>query len=579
MATYHIDFLNGSNVTGDGTALSPWATITHIFSEVTIAAGDTIKVATTGTETDIDTAATFSNINSITTSIDLTADLAVGDLFIVSPKIATAPELDGWMICEVLTITSDTITTTNLNNFTTVFPSTTAGNVTITKIGAFVNAGSSGNFEDFIAAGATNAVLKDVIFEAGYDPTFTTVTGLTNIFRTGLGFNTSVGTVFTSCSSSSQLMPLMKNFRFSKFLQTVGGYQFSSRPNMQNCHFFTVDGMSRGGGNFWGSTQTINIYLCNTGNNFTVGADDYTNIINVFNVTNQRFITLSHCVGDITIVNHSKTSNGSYGGSGFAASFATATRNMWQKGKLTYTTSTWPSSSRNILFRTTTDMSFMDITSVNLINSNATVKYPYIIAAADTTQTSNLLINLPTGVALEDLGHFTGGQNAAGSSQNFFFSTYNIVDGDGVNWTLYSMNQLAVSTDTTEFVTGSSSRKVKIGFNSLAAAGRAGLPIGKFKKINAGLTLQSVTIKAKKSSNVASVTTQLGTLGDNTAGNIITINTDTFTDYTYTLDASLDLNSNPNVEQLLWLGIQPLDSTTTTADSYLWIDSVTFNYA
>lgn len=578
MATYHIDFLNGSNVTGDGTAIAPWATITHTFSQVTIAAGDLIKVAATGTETDIDTAATFSGDNTITTSVDLTTELAVGDLFIVSPKITAAPELDGWMLCEVLTITSDTITTTNLNRLDKVFPDSTAGLVTITKITNFVDAGSSGDYEDFIAAGATNDVLKDVIIEGGYDATFTTATGLTNIFRTGLAFNTTVGRVFSSCTSSGQLIPLIKNFRFSKFLDIGGNNQFFTRPNCQNCHFFTCSQFGRANNQFWGSAQTSNLYFINSGNAMSVGSEDPTNIVNVFCVASQRRPTLINCVGDITLVNQLISAIGSFISSAFSISQGIVLGSLWQKGKLTFTTSTISGSIRNILFRLTNRGAYMDITAVNVINSNPTTGSPYMFAAPADREACKLLVNLPTGVALEDLGHTTGTLNTGGSSQDYVYSDYSIVDGTEVTWTINTSSQLASSTDTTNFVTGSSSRKVKVCFSSLAGGGLYGLPIAKFKQANGGLTLQSVTIKAKKSSNFTSINTQLGVINDSTLSPIVSINTDTFQDYTYNIP-SVITGTNPEVEQLLFLGIRPLQASTTSADSYIWIDSVTFNYA
>lgn len=585
MATYHIDYLNGSNVTGNGSAVDPWATITHGITQVTLAAGDLVKVAATGTETDIDTAATFSGDNTIDTSIDLTAQLAVGDLFIYSPGIATAPELDGWMIAEVLSITADTITTTNLNSFNKVFPASTAGLVTITKITNFVDCGSSGNFEDFIAAGATNAVLQDVTFEGGYDATFTAVTGLTNLFRTGLGFNTTVGAVYNSSGTASPVqLSLFKNFRFSKFIN-VGAQAGSNftKANVENCHFFTVSILGSGAfniGSFWGTNKISDVYSINSSIN--VGAEDATNKVNLHTVCAQRITNIFVNMADLVIVNQNKTSNGFFGVSTSATSYALSvnssnnfTQGVTQLGKLTYTTSS-PSgfNARNILFRILLGTQYnFNITDINIITSPFA---PYVFASTNGNAAATARFTLPNGVAVSDLGHLTGGSNQFGTSEGYGAMDYAIVDGFGATWTTNVVAQLPMTTDTVEYITGNSARKVKLGFASTGGSS-FGIPLGICKFNNGAQTLQSVTISAKKSSNISSV--QLG-LGSSQIANLNqqTINTDTFTDYTFTATA-VGNTGNPDVEQLLYLNQVALDSTTNPADAFLWIDSVTFNYA
>lgn len=86
MAFYCIDYLNGSNVTGDGTASLPWATIEHGETQINggtgYVLGDEMRIAGSTKSALLDTvtrttAATFSV--TFSTTIDLTGTLSVGD--------------------------------------------------------------------------------------------------------------------------------------------------------------------------------------------------------------------------------------------------------------------------------------------------------------------------------------------------------------------------------------------------------------------------------------------------------------------------------------------------------------------
>ena len=75
MATFHVDYLNGSN-TNDGSAANPYATVKYALETNSLGSGDDVKVAGGG-ETTVDSAATFAANNQLTTSSDLTTSISV----------------------------------------------------------------------------------------------------------------------------------------------------------------------------------------------------------------------------------------------------------------------------------------------------------------------------------------------------------------------------------------------------------------------------------------------------------------------------------------------------------------------
>jgi len=130
MANYHVNYLTGSDVTGDGSTGSPWASIKHALATPPVVTGDVVKVAGS-TFTDIDTAAqpaSSNRTNTINTSVDLTSQLAVNDVFRFNPNMSDGPEFNGWMLDQVVAITSTTITTRGYF----MFPNQATTNMTIT---------------------------------------------------------------------------------------------------------------------------------------------------------------------------------------------------------------------------------------------------------------------------------------------------------------------------------------------------------------------------------------------------------------------------------------------------------------
>lgn len=83
MAIYCIDYINGSDVTGDGSPSAPWATLKGGVDQVTLTSGDEFRIHAGVEPVLLDSACTqtasVSTSAIINTSIDLTGSLAVGD--------------------------------------------------------------------------------------------------------------------------------------------------------------------------------------------------------------------------------------------------------------------------------------------------------------------------------------------------------------------------------------------------------------------------------------------------------------------------------------------------------------------
>ena len=214
MATYHINYLTGSNATGDGTAGNPYATILYAMQTHSPANGDEIKVAGSGI-TDIDTNATLAAETStiFNTSVDLTSQVAVGDFVVLSPKYAPAPELDNYVQYRVTAITSTQLTIrANIH-----WPLISLSNSwTISKLNSFVSTTTTGTFEDLSAV-----VNNNISITGGWNDTFTSIIGITRIIRTGLAAGSTSGTAFNLRSNHN-----IENFAFYQFTNAFIGVNF-----------------------------------------------------------------------------------------------------------------------------------------------------------------------------------------------------------------------------------------------------------------------------------------------------------------------------------------------------------------
>ena len=213
MANYHVNYLTGSDVTGDGSTSTPWATINHALVTSAATTGDVIKVvgSTTTELTTGGTVSTNDRTNQIATPTDLTTSLAVGDIIIVSPNITDGAEFNGWMHTEVEAITATTLTTRGY----WVFPNQTSLSMTITKVNDVISTNVQENITD-------GQLYAGAVVECGYDATFTSVVGRTYWAQSNTGVGGQSGTKFNMTTTVGiggwdSAMPLFRNIAFARF--------------------------------------------------------------------------------------------------------------------------------------------------------------------------------------------------------------------------------------------------------------------------------------------------------------------------------------------------------------------------
>ncbi len=90
MAFYCIDYNNGNDTTGDGTASAPWATVAHAETQINGGAGyisgDEMRIAGSTLSTSLGTvqwSASTSSSFTVTTDSDLTGSIASGDYLVI----------------------------------------------------------------------------------------------------------------------------------------------------------------------------------------------------------------------------------------------------------------------------------------------------------------------------------------------------------------------------------------------------------------------------------------------------------------------------------------------------------------
>jgi len=241
MANYHVNYLTGSDVTGDGSTSTPWASVNHALVTSSATTGDVIKVVGS-TTTDLDTTATFATndrTQQLTTTTDLTGSLSVGDIIIISPNISDGAEFNGWMHTEVQAITATTLTTRGYH----VYPNQTSLSVTITKINDPVLTSTQeaiANSENYAGA--------EIIF--GYDATFTSVIGLTYFVNNAVSVGGRSGNKFQingagTAGAWDQYMPLFKNIAFCRF-NTAIEVGFFHIAYVNNIHLLNASGTAFG---------------------------------------------------------------------------------------------------------------------------------------------------------------------------------------------------------------------------------------------------------------------------------------------------------------------------------------------
>lgn len=585
MANYHVNYLTGSNVTGDGSAGNPWATIAFAMTPAT--SGDTIKVAETGTTQVLDTAAAWSapeeSTTVLNTSVDLTANVAVGDLLIISPKYPGHPEFDGWIIMEARVITSTSI---NFLNGRPNWADRTNPQFEIRKFTSFVNAGASGDFDDLRSFGSTKG---GVTIEGGYDATFTSVTGYTNIFRTGLNQNATSGGVLRITASNGSV-PFIKNFRFSKFAEVLNGQFGASQPadniNLYGCNRWTSSSF----GSFYNPTSdtaVCTIYASNPGGSLQYSAWSATPNDGRLQATNQ--LDLYICQGQKTYLIEQANLRNVYAvantiganGASFSMSFLIAMNACNIQGEVKAVVGAYLNNgTKPAIFGASNCQ--INLSDIDVIVSP---NYAYSLASIrvlNTALTPNS-IKLPSN---RNVDYFVTSSNCVQDQMwrvNPNMITATVVESSGKLWNLLGSGEF-VTTDTVEYVTGDSSRLIKLSGYGFAALNTA-FPIGYAALSNGIGTLQSVTVKAKASGAVNGVSLSNYFFNAQLALASNTVNlTTSYADYTFTIDTNptselyrrfLAIDPEILVAYALTADTVPL---TATSSVYIWVDSVTFNY-
>lgn len=594
MANYHVNYLTGSNSTGDGTAGNPWATVAFALTSAT--SGDTIKVARTGTTQLLTSTAFWSAASTMTTNADLTSQLAVGDFVIISPKYAGHPEFDGWIMNEIRSITSTTI---GFGDSGSQFAFRANAQFEIYKFTAFVNAGSSGDYESLTSFGTTKG---NIVIEGGYLEDFSAVDGYTNIFRTGLSQNASAGSIFKSNTGTFggySEAPMFKNFRFAKFA-TLSANNFLAPVMCDNLVMYGIGNINNQDGPLYNPTSTsaeCTLYVSNCGfnggnatyigdNTNTTKRPTMLNKTNLYYSQGQKDFKWN----DFTIKNWyavgCNSSNGAAFGEANLINFKDA--NVEGATKFVVYSDNSGSFARTCIFNGY--RSKFIPTSFTLIYDTVRPQYCLTGFVQRDTMTNFNIIKLPAGSSVDTLGsvgsHFIDRYN----SQNFIVST--VIDSDNSIWNAMPDGSF-VKTDTVEYSTGTSSKKIRLGTQGYAGLSQ-NIQLGIATKKNGSQTLQSITIRAKRTG--ADMTWFLTmdwmyagggqTQPQQISTSTVTVNSNTWTDYTLTIsNAQTDQSKNKyvsigdNTPIVFLLRSNNNIASTTTTSNYHWIDSVTFNYA
>ena len=235
MADFHVDYINGSNATGDGSAGNPWGTITHALTESAAGTGDTVKVAGSGLTT-VDSTATLSAVDTLTTTTDLTSSISVGDIVKVMPNGVT--EFQDWP-----TVYVQSITATTIQFYEDIYMPgdwrTGTSTYTIKTIDSIY--GTTATVEDIsnqLGAGA------DVI--GGYNSGFTAIVGLTYLRRTGVGGGSGSGTGWFFRTTNNNINQAnFENFHFSQFSRAIDT-EYGASYFGDNLHFYSNSSESQG---------------------------------------------------------------------------------------------------------------------------------------------------------------------------------------------------------------------------------------------------------------------------------------------------------------------------------------------
>jgi len=496
MATFHVDYINGSN-SNDGSAANPYATMKYALETNSMGTGDDLKVAGSAMTTR-DSAATYTNTvgnySKLTTSSDLTGSISVGDILQINPPSGNTQYQD-WVLCQVTSISATEITFYEDLHL----PGTlTTGSWTIKSIDSIYSS-TSGTMEEWADA----TVGANVSIIGGYNTAFTSIIGMTYFRRGSLGAGSTSGTCIKNKFTNNNLnIAEFKNFQFMQWNECIRGefggsiYGTNLRSYMSTGNIFAYFGTVIGKG-YTPDTYYINANGA-TGSFAYVGnaaADpvNYTLTQNVKTFASQKRILMAIPFNDLTIWNPGKTANGA----GFGATYSVAVTDKAQvNGVLTFNTIDNAKdgyTKGHCLFDLENSLIAVP-TAINVLDGGETNSY-WDFCDSDPTSFTSFVSSVicPSGFLITDQ-QIRSGRDAAVNAQPVF----QVVDANG-RWLKMSGGYMSAST--TEFDTGDSSKVFFMSHQSSYATGASKGLIFEFTKLAA--TPTSITFRGKFDANAS----------------------------------------------------------------------------
>ena len=570
MATFHVDYINGSDA-NDGSAANPYATMKFALETNSMGAGDDLKVAGSAMTTR-DAAATYSDAvgyDVLTTSSDLTGVISVGDIVQINPPPGNTQYQD-WMHAQVTAITATTITYFEELHL----PGTAAtGNWTIKTIDS-VYSSASATMEEWVDA--TVGANVDII--GGYNTAFTSIIGSTYFRRSGLGAGSTSGTAIRNKYANNVLaIANFENFSFLQWNECIRGefggsiYGNNLLSYTSGGNVFAYFGMVLGKNNVVPNTFVINgngnygnfAYIQNAVADSTIEVEN-----NIKIYAGNKILKAAMTFNDVTIWNPGSDANGADFG-------ATYSLQIYQSsnicGALTFNTIDNARSGfrkgHNLFFTSNAGITAKP-SAINVIDGGVAGSYwDFTDSQASKLTPFISSVICPTGFLIKDQ-QIRNGRDQSISAQPVF----QVIDGDGV-WLKQEGGYMRVSDD---FDTGDSSKLFFMGNGAAYATGPSQALLFQFTKIAS--TPASITLRGKTEANGSSSSST--TFALKLANYIQWSNfpNSSFTTATYT-DKVIALPTGYTWDQIPVGGVVQIGIEFSTSNNQLvYIDSVTVNY-
>lgn len=579
MATFHVDYLNGSN-SNDGSAANPYATVVYAIETNSLTTGDTVKVAGSA-PTLVENAATLkgkvsSEAQILQTTSDLTGSISVGDIVKIYPN--------GYTDFQEMRAEVTSISATEIQFYESLYlPGTIASTYAISTL-EFVDT-TSGTFEQFNINPA-----GQVLIEGGYNSTFTSIIGRTNIRRSGLGSGSSSGTCIKTKSLNNNVNTYQfENFGFYKWQKCIEG-EFGGSHFLDNIVAYMCNNrLFANYGNIWNYTgkDNGNLYLINCDNEIGASNAYWTNFVaagfkpwfNVQSYTGQKFVRFNGMfLNNVTNWNGAQNSGGTKFGS--TALLKATEGKLKIRGGIKFNGIGQAERSGFYLGH---ELFFPDAARP-VISGKLTYFTQLLGGVTDSYYQFSTNSNGETGTAIGDITMPAGYDlmdeqlKTSNSAEPFLDSSFVVrTPDDGFAWKVE--NGSMVTVDNAIYDTGSNSKRFFIQSKGSYAVNDAYGKIFAFE--NTGTKPTSITLRCRMApSNIAGNQTSVRIVVDTPLTQMSYIdtpyqtvnNTTGWQDYTFTFGAggNWDLLTDSHVT----VGFTCSNSDLQT----LWIDSATVNY-